>query len=302
MKAISIKKLTKYYGKTRGIEEISLDVEKGKIFGFLGANGAGKTTTIRLLMGLIKPSSGFTELLGQRLDRSRAYSVNLLQRLGFLPGEFRLYEDMTGEKFLNYMGSYYGSEGNKLQEIACEAMEIGSQDLKRKILGYSSGMKQKLAVIQAIQHDPELIIMDEPTEGLDPLRQHNFYSLLRDLKSRGKTIFMSSHNLSEVERICEEVAIVRKGRLAAVENVSDLKNRSLYRIRLQLATEIEADKFSLPEAHSVSIRGKEVSFRWRGEFDQLFDRLSPLKILDFTCEKASLDEFFITYYEQEEEK
>lgn len=300
MDAIKTHGLTKYYGKTRGILDLNLEIPQGLRFGFLGANGAGKTTAIRVLMGLIKPSAGSVEILGQTLDEKNRYCPTLNRRIGFLPGELRLYEEMTGEDFLRYMGGFYGEMDGNLQILAREALELSTEDLKRPISGYSRGMKQKLGIIQAVQHDPELLVMDEPTEGLDPLMQKHFYQLLSQLNQRGQTVFMSSHNLSEVERVCQRVAIIRDGKLVAVEDVEELKARRLYTVELVFLDEEELASFS-PPGKVIQQEKRRLSFRWRGDFQELFSLLAQQNLQDFTCEKASLEEIFLTYYARGEE-
>lgn len=269
---------------------------QGLLFGFLGANGAGKTTAIRIIMGLLKPTSGSLQILGKTITKEKQYHVDLYKSMGFLPGELRLYEDMTGEEFLNHMGAFYGPLHSPLQALAIDSLELSKKDLRRSISGYSRGMKQKIGIISSIQHDPDLLIMDEPTEGLDPLMQKRFYLLLLDLNRRGKTIFMSSHNLAEVERVCERVAVIRNGELVDIEDVEDLKARRLYSIGVVFATEEEASSFQISHGTILSQEGSRVLFRWKGEFFQLFSLLSKYTINDFTCEKASLEEIFLTYY------
>lgn len=296
MLAIETHDLTKYYGKNLGIKDLNMRVPQGVLFGFLGANGAGKTTAIRVIMGLLKPTSGSLQILGKAITKKRQYYPDLYRKIGFLPGELRLYEDMTGEDFLNYLGAFYGTIHPPLQSKAIDSLELSKKDLKRSISGYSRGMKQKVGIISSIQHNPHILIMDEPTEGLDPLMQKHFYLLLLELNREGKTIFMSSHNLSEVERICEQVAVIRDGELVAVEDVEDLKDRRLYSLGVVFSTEEEASSFQIPQITIVSQEKEKVLFRWRGEFSTLFSQLSKYSIVDFTCEKASLEEIFLTYY------
>lgn len=300
MAAIKTYELTKYYGKTRGILNLNLEVPQGLLFGFLGANGAGKTTAIRVLMGLLKPTSGRVQVLDRTFDGKNRYHPAVNRKIGFLPGELRLYEDMTGADYLQYMGEFFGRIQSSIQSLAVEALELSKKELHRPISGYSRGMKQKLGIIQAIQHDPVLLIMDEPTEGLDPLMQKHFYQLLFQLNQKGQTVFMSSHNLAEVERVCERIAIIRDGELVAVEDVEDLKARRLYTVEMAFFTEEEAQDFDPPGGESIRQEGRRLSFRWKGDFQDLFSHLSQSSPQDFTCAKASLEEIFLTYYAGEE--
>jgi len=215
--------LTKYYGKTRGIEDLNLSVKEGEIFGFLGPNGAGKTTTLRLLLDLIHPSSGQAKIFG--LD-SHKDNLEIKQRIGYIPGELNLYRNMRGRDLLNYLARFY----NGLDSVFIIGLTKRFKlDLERKIKTYSKGMKQMLGVIQAFMNDPDLLILDEPTSGLDPFMQQEIYNLFRETKEKGKTIFLSSHNLYEIQKICDRVGIVREGHLVAIENIvsqnSDLEKR-----------------------------------------------------------------------------
>ncbi len=210
--------LTKYYGKTRGIENLNLSVKEGEIFGFLGPNGAGKTTTIRLLLDLIHPTSGRARIFG--LD-TRKDSLEIKQRIGYIPGELNLYPNMKGIDLLNYLARFYNGLN---QSFVFELMQHFRLDLYKKIKTYSKGMKQMLGIIQAFMNDPDLLILDEPTAGLDPFMQQEIYNLFRKTKVRGKTVFLSSHNLYEVQKICDRAGIVKEGKLMAVENIDSNSN------------------------------------------------------------------------------
>lgn len=214
--------LIKYYGKTRGIEDLNLSVKEGEIFGFLGPNGAGKTTIIRLLLDLIHPTSGRANIFG--LDSHRN-SLEIRQKIGYIPGELNLYPNMKARDLLNYLARFYN--GLDLGFILGLTKRF-KLDLERKIKTYSKGMKQMLGIIQAFMNDPDLLILDEPTSGLDPFMQQEIYNLFEETKNKGKTISLSSHNLYEVQKICDRVGIVREGRLVAIENINssvDLEQR-----------------------------------------------------------------------------
>ena len=299
MSIIKTVKLTKYYGKQLGIKDLSFEVPSGSIFGFLGANGAGKTTTIRMFLGLLQSTAGYFEILGNKISRNSKYPEKLAQKIGFLPGNPGLYQNMTGRDFLTYMGNLYGRIDHDFQKTTLETMELSEKQLSRKISGYSRGMKQKIGVIQAIQHDPELIIMDEPTEGLDPLMQRNFYSIVKELQQKGKTIFFSSHNLNEVEKVCLKVAIIRQGRLITIETIDQLKSKRLYNIELVLADGEQLKDFDFKGIQKITTKDNKIYLHWKGNFADLFAQLSSYNIKDFHCQKASLEEIFLTYYSQE---
>ena len=224
--AISTRALTKHYGSVDALTDLSLEVRQGEIFGFLGPNGAGKSTTIRTLLGFLHPTSGSATVLGMDIVTD---SVEIRRLTGYLPGGIALYDSLSGEEVLDYLVDLQGREPHRRQEL-CERLELPPSVLKRKVRDYSRGMRQKIGVVQALQHDPELAILDEPTEGLDPLMQHAFYGILDDLRREGRTVFFSSHVLSEVERLCDRVAIIRAGRLMAIHEVGELLARRRRRV------------------------------------------------------------------------
>ena len=286
--------LTKYYGKICGIKSLDLEVDKGEIFGFLGPNGAGKTTTIRLLLDLIRPTRGQAEVFG--LDTHRN-SLEIRRCLGYVPGDVVLYDGMTGGEFLALMGSFHqGHDGRRLKELQ-ERLEL---DLSRQTRAYSKGMKQKLAIIQAFMNDPKLLILDEPTLGLDPLMQRQFYDLLLEEKSRGKTIFLSSHILPEVERVCDRVGIVRGGHLVDIELVADLKRKKIRRMHLIFSREMAQDELKLKGVDIISIKGKQVELKVHGEIPSLLKQLCQLPIEDMSFPEASLEDTFMEFYEEEQ--
>ena len=241
MDALKTDGLTKLYGHARrgplsrggevpALTDLSIRVNVGEIFGFLGPNGAGKSTTIRLMLGFLHPSAGRAEVLG--LDSQRD-SVRIRGRVGYLPGGIALYDGMTGLDLLDYLGQLYGRKPIRRPELL-DRLELSERTLDRPVRDYSRGMRQKIGIVQALQHDPELAILDEPTEGLDPLMQRAFYEVLDELRAAGRTIFFSSHVLSEVERVCDRVAIVRAGRLVALEDVTALLARRKRHVELRV--------------------------------------------------------------------
>src|SRR5204863_9002323 len=214
--AIQTIALTKRYAEVRALEAIDLLVQQGEVFGFLGPNGSGKSTTIRMLLGFLHPSAGSARVLGLDIVRE---SVAVRRRTGYLPGGIALYDSMTGEALLDYLARLSDRPPVRRADL-CERLELSPRTLRRKVRDYSRGMRQKIGIVQALQHDPELAILDEPSEGLDPLMQRAFYDILDRLKAAGRTVFFSSHVLSEVERVCDRVAIIRHGRLVAVQDVA----------------------------------------------------------------------------------
>lgn len=289
-KVIATEKLTKFYGKSRGVVELDLEVNAGEIFGFLGPNGSGKTSTIRLLLDLIHPTSGRAEVFG--LD-SRRHSLEIRSRLGYIPGDVVLYDGMTGSEFLRLMGSFHkANDGHRLKELQ-ERLEL---DISRQTRTYSKGMKQKLAIIQAFMNDPELLVLDEPTLGLDPLMQREFYDLLLSEKARGKTIFLSSHILPEIERVCDRVGMVRDGRLVSVERVSELKHKKVRRMELFLNRELSPKELKLDGVEILSIKGRHIELKVSGNIRKLLKQLSELPIEDMAFPDATLEDTFMEFY------
>lgn len=289
-KVITTEKLTKFYGKSRGVVELDLEVNEGEIFGFLGPNGSGKTSTIRLLLDLIHPTSGRAEVFG--LDSHR-HSLKIRSRLGYIPGDVVLYDGMTGSEFLRLMGSFHkANNGHRLKELQ-ERFEL---DISRQTRTYSKGMKQKLAIIQAFMNDPELLVLDEPTLGLDPLMQRAFYDLLLSEKARGKTIFLSSHILPEIERVCDRVGMVRDGRLVSIERVSELKHKKVRRMELFLNRELSPKELKLDGVEILSIKGKHIELKVSGNIQKLLKQLSELPIEDMVFPDATLEDTFMEFY------
>jgi ABC-2 type transport system ATP-binding protein len=291
--AIQTSALSKFYGEIVGISDLDLTVRKGEVFGFLGPNGAGKTTTIRLLLGLMKPTRGEVCLLGRSV---RSHLPGILSEVGYLPGEFGLYGDLTGDAYLRHLlrlrsGAHRGP--GSLEDLKAR-FEI---DFARSIRTYSKGMRQIVGIIQAFAHDPSLLILDEPSSGLDPLKQEQFYELVREQRSRGKTIFFSSHVLREVERICDRVAIVRDGKLLSVQDVGEYRARLGKRVRVKGELErARATVQKLAATHDVRLRGDQLEFHYTGPVPELLRAVSPLELEDFHCEDPNIEDFFFHYY------
>lgn len=287
---IMTRDLTKFYGKAMGIKNVNLDVTAGEIFGFLGPNGAGKTTTIRILLNLIRASGGSASIFG--LDCRSDY-VAIHRRLGYIPGDAAFYNGMTGGEFLDLLGSFHGTNNKKRLQDLHERFEL---DLNRQTSAYSRGMKQKLALLQAFMGDPELLILDEPTLGLDPLMQRSFNELLIEERERGKTIFLSSHLLPEVERVCDRVGIIREGELVAVEEVDNLKRKRVRHVDLFLSRELPAEELRLPDTEILDISGTTVRLRFSGRTPDLLKHLCDLPLEDVVFPEASLEDTFMEFY------
>ncbi len=288
---INTTKLTKYYGKQLGIAEVDLAVNRGEVFGYLGPNGAGKTTTIRTLLDFIRPSGGSAAIFG--LD-ARQSSVAIHRRVGYLNGELALYDDMTGEQLLRYLGNLRG--GMDWQYVKALALRFQC-DLPRRIQGLSLGNKQKLGLLQAFMHKPELLILDEPTNGLDPLIQHEFYDLLAETKKEGRTIFLSSHILPEVEKVCDRVGIIRQGKLITVETIESLKSHSIRQLEIHFAAPVPRDKFTnIPGVRDIVIRDNLLTCTVVGSLDALVKTAARFEVSNIISHEPSLEDIFMTYY------
>jgi ABC-2 type transport system ATP-binding protein len=294
---IELTALTKRYGATVGIQGLDLRVEAGEVFGFLGPNGAGKTTPIRCTVGLLSPTAGTVRVLG--LDPIAGHAP-LTPRIGYLPGELRLYGELTGAQHLALLGALQGRSTPRREEL-CQRLELTGRDLGRPVAEYSHGMRQKVGLVQALQHDPEVVILDEPTEGLDPLVQETFFALVSQANEAGRTVFLSSHVLSEVQRACERVAIVRGGRLVTVEAVAALREARARRVRLSFADGYDHGQVPVEAHWSPSWSGDEL--RLLIPPDELvagLRRLLQLPVTDVAVEEAGLEEAFLAFYRQAE--
>ncbi len=290
---IHIEGLTKRYGKVVALDHLNLDVYRGEIFGYLGPNGAGKTTTIRTLLDLIRPTAGHATIFG--LDAQKD-SVMVHAQLGNLPGELSMWGHMTGWEVVRYLGGLRGGVDEKYVEELAERLDF---DLTNKVKRLSSGNKRKLGIIQSMMHRPPLLILDEPTNGLDPLVQQTFHKLMREVRDEGRTVFLSSHNLPEVEAICDRVGILREGRLQAVESIANLKQVRFRWMGLRLANGERADAEAfkaLPGVSDVTTENGSIRFRVTGEVDPVIKMAAQYHVVDLAYEEPSLEEIFLTYY------
>ena len=293
---IRMRNLTKQYGKKHAIKNIDLDVMKGDIFGYLGPNGAGKTTTIRTMLDFIRPTTGMVSVLG--LD-SRANSVQIRKRIGYLPGDIVLYEKMTGRQLLKYI---YGLRGGLDWNFVMQLVERFEANIDQSIRTLSRGNKQKIGLIQAFMHVPELIIMDEPTNGLDPLMQQEFYRLVEETNKKGATIFISSHIVPEIERLCSKVGIIRNGELVTVEEVEELKRKALRRITFVFDEPVSEEEFAnLPGVRDVEVEGSAVKCTIKGHIDALVKTAARHKVIKIISDDGNLEEIFLDFYAVERE-
>lgn len=290
--AIETTKLTKYYGKARGIVDVDIAVEEGEIFGFIGPNGAGKSTTIRTLLGLIKKSGGSATIFGMDCEKDK---VKILAEVGYLPGEVFYYDNMRAIDLLRYSASFYKKDCTKRITELADALSL---DLNKKIEDMSLGNKKKVGIVQGLLHSPKLIILDEPTSGLDPLMQRTFFDLIQRENERGATVLFSSHILGEVQRICDRVAIIKEGRIVDLRSIDDLRKNSYKKV--SFTTENPVADFSLAGAGEITQDGSSTSFLYNGEIGALLKKLSALPLVNADISEPELEEIFLHYYEDGE--
>ncbi len=300
---IEIRELSKTYGsgskQTAALRNLNLNVNRGEIFGYLGPNGAGKTTTIRLLLDLIRPSSGSATIFGKDV---RADSVEIHRRIGFFPAELSLWEGRTGEQIIHYVASVRG-DTRTIGKHAAELAEMLDFDTSKRVRDLSSGNKRKLGLIIAMMHSPELLILDEPTGGLDPLVQQTFHEMMDDYRAKGKTVFLSSHVLSEVQAICDRVGILRDGELKAVESVEEITNVEFNWVDVVFRDAVPAGLQQhlerIPSITDVSANGTRVRVRMIGDFDPLLRAISDGYVESLHIEEPTLEEIFLAFYSGE---
>jgi beta-exotoxin I transport system ATP-binding protein len=283
--------LTKSYGATRGVVDLTFSVRAGEVFGFLGPNGAGKSTTIRTVLDLIRPTSGRVSVFG--LD-PRRHVAEIHARTGYVPGEFALYERLRVREYLEAFASFRRAGRDRITPLA-EALRL---DLDRPIHELSHGNKQKVGLVQAFMHDPDLLVLDEPTQGLDPLVQQTFLELVSAARERGGTVFLSSHVLPEVERSCDRVGIIREGRLLSVDDIGDLKAKALRTIEFHFAADVGVDAFRhLPSVVAAEGHGDSVTLTVQGELDEIIKAAAQHTVVNVETREPSLEEIFLRAYQ-----
>jgi ABC-2 type transport system ATP-binding protein len=291
---IDLEKLTKSYGPSRGIIDVDLAVDQGEIFGFLGPNGAGKTTTIRTMLDLIKPTSGRALVFG---IESTVDPVAIHRRVGYIPGEFALYDRLTGKQTLEYFANLRGGVDAAYQAALIERLDL---DPSRRFKEYSKGNKQKVGLVIALQHRPELLVLDEPTSGLDPLVQQSFFEIMLETAAEGATIFLSSHILSEVEKTCGRVAIIREGRIVKLDTVEGLRDLAHHQVELRFAGTVPAEAFrQLPGVTDLVADDHVLRMRVAGPITPVVQAAARFELLDFVSREPSLEETFLAQYGRE---
>lgn len=292
MNVIEMKNLTKYYGKSRGIIDVNLDVNEGEIFGFIGPNGAGKSTTIRTLLGLIHPTRGSALIFGKNCVQEPA----VRKEIGYLPSEVFYYGNMRVIDLLKYSASFYKKDCTRRINELAEKMDL---DLKKKIDDLSFGNKKKVGIVQGLLHEPKLIIMDEPTSGLDPLMQQKFFELIEEENKKGATVFFSSHILSEVQKLCRRVAFIKEGRIIKLEKISTLQENSYKRIAIEAKDALDKDAFNIEGVSNLEIKGNSAKLMYRGNVNVIMKKLSEINLCNISIDEPDLEEIFLHYYTKE---
>ena len=294
MDIIKINNLTKDYGNKKGIFNVNISIKKGEVFGFLGPNGAGKTTTIRNLMGFIRPDSGTCSILGMDCFKE---SEKIKEKLGYLAGEIAFFDDLTGIKLLNFLADMKGIKDKRKMNELIERFEL---DPRGKVKKMSKGMKQKIGIISAFMSDAEVFILDEPTSGLDPLMQNRFVDLVLEEKKKGKTILMSSHIFEEIEKTCDRTAIIRNGKIVAIEDMDSLSKKRNKTYIISLSDKNEVEKIKKDNFNIKNIDGLNVSISVKNDISEFLKNVSKYKISDMNIKTESLEEIFLHYYGKED--
>ncbi len=294
MNVIEINQLTKYYGKARGIIDVSFNVEEGEIFGFIGPNGAGKSTTIRTLLGLIYPTSGSAKIFGKDCVQ---FGPEILQEVGYLPSEVFYYDGMKVLDLLKYSASFYKKDCTKRIHELAEIMDL---DLYKKIDDLSFGNKKKVGIVQGLLHEPKLIILDEPTSGLDPLMQQKFFELIEAENKKGATVLLSSHVLSEVQRMCNRIAIIKEGRIIKIETMENLKHENYKRFIVEVSSPIASDYFVTNGVNDLVVKDQIHSFLFKGNLNEITRKLADINVKNLWVDEPDLEEIFMHYYTKEE--
>jgi len=290
MSIIEVNKLTKYYGKAKGIEDVSFNVEEGETFGFIGPNGAGKSTTIRLFLSLIYPTSGEAKIFGKDCIK---FGPEIRQEIGYLPSEVFYYEGMKVRDLLKYSASFYKKDCSQRIKDLSSLMEL---ELGRKIDDLSYGNKKKVGIVQGLLHSPKLIVLDEPTSGLDPLMQQKFFKLIREENQRGATVFFSSHILGEVQKMCNRVAIIKEGSVINIQDIKTMQKDNYKKIRIT-ADGLDESRFKVDGVTKFEKTNGTVNFFFKGDINSMLKLISASEVSDVTIEEPTLEEIFMHYYE-----
>ncbi|MFZ7133619.1 MAG: ATP-binding cassette domain-containing protein [Eubacteriales bacterium] len=294
MNVIEIQNLTKYYGKERGIIDVSFTVEEGEIFGFIGPNGAGKSTTIRTMLSLIYPTSGTAKIFGKDCILE---GPEIRKDIGYLPSEVFYYDNMRVKDLLNYSASFYKKDcTQRIHELA----EIMDLNLKKKINDLSYGNKKKVGIVQGLAHEPKLVVLDEPTSGLDPLMQQKFFDLIKEENKKGTTVLFSSHILSEVQKLCSRVAIIKEGRLVEVQDIKLLQESNYKKFKIETENILNKDNFNLQGVTKLEVKDNDVSFLFKGDINGIITQISHHRLKNLLVEEPTLEEIFMHYYEKED--
>ena len=295
--AIRLEHLGKRYGRLPALHDVSLHVEAGEVFGFLGVNGAGKTTTIRILLDLVRPTTGRAWIFDRDCQKQ---GREVRADIGYLPGEPGFYGDMTGAATLDLLGRLSRQRVDPAwRRTILDRLELASADLQRRIREYSTGMKRKLGIVQALQADPPLLVLDEPTEGLDPLMQEAFYDLLGEIRRRGRTVFMSSHVLPEVERVCDRIGLLRGGELVLLSTVTEVRGLAGRRVRVTFADDVPAPAVWPPSCEAIAVAPRLWNLSIRGPLGPIVSLLAALPVVDVDVQMPHLEEILRNYYASE---
>jgi ABC-2 type transport system ATP-binding protein len=290
MSIIEVNNLTKYYGKSRGIIDVSFTEEEGEIFGFIGPNGAGKSTTIRLLLSLIHPTSGSAKVFGKDVTK---LGPEIRRDIGYLPSEVYYYEGMKVKDLLKYSASFYGHDCTQRIKELSDIMEL---EQNRRISDLSYGNKKKVGIVQGLLHSPKLLFLDEPTAGLDPLMQRKFFDLIRQENARGVTVFFSSHILGEVQRMCNRVGIIREGKIVEISDIRSLQQNNYKKVHVT-AEGLNPASFDLPGVTNLMTEDSTIHFFFKGDINTVLQKVSSVQLTDLTIEEPTLEEIFMHYYE-----
>lgn len=291
MGIVEVRNLKKYYGSARGIEDVSFSIDEGEFFGFIGPNGAGKSTTIRTLLALIRPTSGSATIFGKDAIKS---APEIAREVGYLPSEVFYYDGMRVKDLLKYSASFYQKDCSERIRALAGALDL---DLKKKIDDLSFGNRKKVGIVQALLHSPKLIILDEPSAGLDPLMQQRFFDLLREENQRGATILFSSHVLSEVQKLCDRVAIIKAGKIIRQETVASLRENSYKKVTLEAKAPVDPAHFKMDGVMNLEANDNAASFIYRGGVNALLSKLTLLELHNVTIAEPDLEEIFLHYYQ-----